>query len=194
MSASLKLPAAMTVAEFLDWCPEDGQRWELVDGAPRAMAPARVGHGAIQAEIAGLLRNHLLEHRVPCTVVAAPGIVPRVRAGMNHRVPELAVTCAPVQPEQVHLAAPVLIVEILSPGNQAETWANVWAYTTIPSVQEILVVHSGEMRAELLRRGPGGDWPEEPATVTEGALALDSLGFRAPLAALYRTAPPRGPA
>ena len=42
--------------------------------------------------------------------------------------------------EESALADPVLLIEILSPSYQAETWANVWAYATIPSVQEILVL------------------------------------------------------
>jgi hypothetical protein len=41
MAASARLPVDMTVAQFLAWCPDDGQRWELVDGAPRAVAPSR---------------------------------------------------------------------------------------------------------------------------------------------------------
>jgi hypothetical protein len=32
------------------------------------------------------------------------------------------------------VADPVRLAEILSPGNEAETWRNVWAYTTIPTV------------------------------------------------------------
>jgi Uma2 family endonuclease len=40
MSVANQLPAAMTVAEFLDWNPQDGDRWELIDGTPQAMAPA----------------------------------------------------------------------------------------------------------------------------------------------------------
>ena len=47
MSPTLKLPTDMTVAEFLAWCPEDAQRWQLVDGEPVAMAPTRNAHGAL---------------------------------------------------------------------------------------------------------------------------------------------------
>lgn len=192
MSAALKPPPSrMTVAEFLEWCPEDGRCWALIDGEPRAMAPAKIGHGALQGEVARLLGNHLLDRGLPCTLVTAPGIIPRIRAGMNVRIPDLAVTCAPIAPTDPHLTDPVLVVEILSPSNQAETWANVWAYTTIPSVREILVLHSVTMRAELLRRDEAGDWPPEPDQVTEGGtLALESIGFATPLPALYRTAPP----
>ncbi len=191
MSAALQPPARMTVAEFLAWCPADGQRWELVDGVPRAMAPAKIGHGAIQGELARLLGNHLLERGLPCTALTAPWVVPRIRAAMNIRVPDLAVTCAPIAPTDPHLTEPVLIVEILSPSNQAETWDNVWTYTTIPSVREILVLHTTALRAEVLRRDAAGDWPPEPLLVTEGGtIALESIGFAAPLGALYRTAPP----
>jgi hypothetical protein len=37
-----KIPVRMTVDEFLKWDSEDGARYELVDGEPRALAPADV--------------------------------------------------------------------------------------------------------------------------------------------------------
>jgi Uma2 family endonuclease len=186
-SASPKLPFHLTREEFLAWCPEDGQRWQLLDGEPVARAPARFGHNALTIELASLLRNRLAERGSPCVVVATPGVVPHVRAGVDVHVPDLGVTCTPVPPDAVFLPAPVLLVEILSPGNERETWANVWAYTTIPSVREILTLHTKEIRAELLRRQPDGNWPANTLQVTEGELVLDSLGFAAPVAALYRT-------
>jgi hypothetical protein len=48
------------------------------------------------------------------------------------------------------------VVGILSPSNKAETWANVWSYVTIPSVWEILVLHTAHIRADLLRREDDG--------------------------------------
>jgi Uma2 family endonuclease len=191
MSATLKLPepppSKMTVKEFLDWSPEDGQRWELVDGTPRAMAPAKRRHGAIQGEVAALLRNHLVERESPCFVVTAGGVVPQVLSANNLRIPDLVVTCTPETENEATVADPVLVVEILSMSNQAETWSNVWTYATMPSVREILVLHTIEIRAQLLRRGADGNWPASPEVVTEGDLALESLGFRAPLRAFYRT-------
>jgi Uma2 family endonuclease len=83
---------------------------------------------------------------------------------------------------------PILLIEILSPSNEAQTRANIWAYTTIPSVREILAVYSTRIEAELLRRGADGNWPEQPVTLTgTDALALDSIGFVTTLATLYRT-------
>ena len=80
-----------------------------------------------------------------------------------------------------------LVIEILSPSNRAETWTNVWSYTTIPSVREILVLHSTSIGADLLRRGPDGTWPERPQAIGQDDLTLDSIGYTGPLAAFYRT-------
>lgn len=44
------------------------------------------------------------------------------------------------------------------------------------------------MQADILRRATDGSWPTAPDVVTEGDVVLDSIGFRAPIAALYRTA------
>jgi Uma2 family endonuclease len=83
---------------------------------------------------------------------------------------------------------PVLLVEILSPSNEAETRANIWAYTTIPSVRELLVVHSTRIEAELLRRNADGSWPEQPEIIgSDGDLSLTRIAFAERLAALYRT-------
>ncbi len=175
----------MTVAEFLDW-PGDGtpDRHQLVDGEIRAMAPASITHGIIQANIARIVGNHLAGTR--CHVVTAPGVIPRVRSSANMRVPDLAVNCLPDQAGQRALPDPILIVEILSPSNEAETRENVWAFASIPSVREILLVRSADIGAELFRREADGSWPEQPGLIGEtGELALDSIGFRAPLGAFY---------
>jgi len=179
----------MTLDEFLSWDPHDrsGRTWQLIDGEPVAMAPGNDTHGSLQAEIARLFGNHLIEQRSACRVVTEPGIVPHVRANRNYRVPDLGVTCAgptrdPMIPE------PVLLIEILSPSNEAETWANIWVYTTIPSVTEILAVHSTRIEAEQLCRQPDGSWPKEAQIIgSDGTLALRSIGYSVPLIALYRT-------
>ncbi len=61
----------------------------------------------------------------------------------------IAITCAPSGPEDRLLHEPLILVEILSPSNRAETWANVWSYVTIPSVQEILVLHTQRISAPV---------------------------------------------
>ena len=119
-------------------------------------------------------------------MVTPLGVVPRVQSDINMRVPDLAVTCSPSLPGDKSLRDPVLIIEILSPSNRAETWMNVWSYTTIPSVREILVLHSDRICADLLRRGADGSWPERPLAVEERDLTLDIIGYVGPIAAFYR--------
>jgi len=179
----------MTLAEFLKWEPDDpaARSWQLIDGEPVAMAPGSRAHGAIQIEVGALLRNHLLERGSPCQVVSEAGVIPRLRADRNYRIPDIGVTCAPPSNDQM-LPDPVLLIEILSPSNEVETWANVWTYASIPSLMEILVVHSTRVAADLLRRDAAGQWPDEPVTLgPDDAITLTSVDFAVPLRAIYRT-------
>ena len=174
----------MTVDEFVAWAG-DG-RWQLVDGEPRAMAPASATHGIIQARLAFLLNRHLDVRGNRCVAVTEPAIVPRVRSRSNMRVPDVAVTCTPVEAGQIALPEPLLIVEILSPTNESDTWENVWTYVSIPSVQEVLVLRSASIAADLLRRRTDGSWPDEPVQLgRDAALSLESVGLSCPLAELY---------
>jgi Putative restriction endonuclease len=113
------IPARMTLTEFLSWDPADpsGQAWQLIDGEPVAMAPGSETHAALQGEIGALLRNHLLDRDGPCRLLSQPGIVPRVRANRNFRIPDLAVTCVPPA-LGLMVADPILLIEILSPSNE----------------------------------------------------------------------------
>ncbi len=184
------LVSRMTVTEFLAWPPDPtGAVWQLIDGEPVAMAPASQIHGAIQSEISRLLGNHLRERGLPCRVIIAPGVTPRVRSDWNVRVPDIAVSCRRDTLRERLLAEPVMVVEILSPSNEAETWGAVWAYTTIPSVQEIFVVRSLQVGAELLRRLPDGTWPANPASITaeRPRLCLDCIDAELDLADFYAT-------
>jgi Uma2 family endonuclease len=189
MSASARrtLPTRMTIDEFLAWSgSEPGPGWELVDGTPRAMAPASATHGIIQSRIASRLTTHLDARGSPCVVVSEPAVVPRVRARNNMRVPDLVVTCTPIEAEQFAVPDPVLVIEILSPSNEAETWDNIWAYASIPSVREILILHSTKIAGELLRRRADASWPEEPTGIgPDDILTLTSVDLACPLADLY---------
>ena len=102
------------------------------------------------------------------------------------RCPALGVTVARDEPGQYIAPHPILLVEIPSADNAGNAWDNVWSYTTIPSVREIVVVHSTRVFAELLRRDADGNWPAEPARDRAGwALRLDSVAFACPLSNVY---------
>ena len=191
MTAVRKLPPRpMTVAEFLDWDPGDGQseRWILRDGVPEMMSPASDRHSVIQARLAYLLIGHLERQGSSCWVGTAPGIVPAQRSDINMLSPDLGVTCEPVGRSH-DMAKPVALFEILSPSNHAETRANVRAFTTIPSLIEIVILHTSRIAAEMFRRHSDGTWSEQPEFLgPDDALRLDSIGYEAPLRDAYRTA------
>ena len=179
--------AGMSVDEFLSWTPHDSRLWQLVDGEPRMMAPPSTTHGLVQAELARIIGNHLLATRSRCRLLVTPGVIPRVHANHNMRIPDLAVSCARQPPERPDLVDPLLIVEVLSPSNEAKTWSNVWAYTTIPSVREIVVLRTDTIAAEILHRAADGSWPAEPDSAEAGAsLVFDSIALQTDLTALYR--------
>ena len=177
----------MTTKEFFVWQGDGSNRkFELVDGVVRAMSPAHPTHGIIQARIALLLGNHLIARKLPCVVVTEPPVVPRINANANVRVPDLGVSCAKTPDAEPALAEPVLLIEILSPSNQSHKWRNVWAYATIPSVAEILIVQSTRVEAKVLRRLADGTWPDAATDIPDGAaLEIASIGLTLPLADLY---------
>lgn len=186
MTALPKLvPSRMTVEEFLDW-PGDGSahKFQLIDGEPAAMAPASVTHGIIQANLVRLLANHLAG--TGCHVVVEPGIIPRIRSEANFRIPDIAVSCERDEHGLRALAEAKLIVEIFSPSNEGETRESVWAYATLPSVLEILLIRSTRIAAELLRRQDDATWPANPEILgADAVLCLDSIEFSCRLAALF---------
>jgi Uma2 family endonuclease len=93
-----------------------------------------------------LLTAHLRAHRPSCRVITKPGVIPQLRSRFNERIPDLGISCGPFTDGRV-LADPVLLVEILLPTNEAKTRVNAWAYATIPTVQEVLILSSTGVRA-----------------------------------------------
>ncbi len=186
-SARRKTPEPMTVADFLAW-PGDGsgRRYQLVDGEVRAISTGTTTRGLIQATLAYLIANQLDASGSPCHALLRPCIAPRVRASLNVRCPALGVTTARDEPGQYIVPDPIVLTEIPCADDAADTWDNVWSYTTIPSVREIVVVHSTRIMAELLRRDADGNWPAEPEEIgPEDSLRLASIAFACPLRDVY---------
>ena len=190
MGAALRVPHRMTVAEFQDWLPpagEEDRRWNLVDGQPVCMAPTTENYGAMQSEVAYLITQQLRNAGSLCRVITAPGVIPRVRSISNERIPDLGVTCSPASGAKP-VTDPVLLIEILSPSNEAQTRANVWAYTTIPSVVEILLLSSTSISGELLRRNSFAQWADNPLMLdADSDVHLVSIGFSTLLPNFYAT-------
>ena len=183
------VPSRMTVDEFLSWDAgdESGRLWELVDGEPVAMAPGSQNHGALQGGNRSPDRQPPARSSPGLSAYRHPGGCPAPQFQSQCPNPHLGVTCSPPSAELV-VPDPVLLVEILSPSNEVATWRNVWAYTTIPTVTEILAGRSTRIEAELLRRLPDGNWPKDPEILRAGdRLTLTSIGLSVVLEVFYET-------
>jgi Uma2 family endonuclease len=188
MNALKKPPRLdLTIPQFLTWADRQPGRWQLRDGEPEMMDPPAERHGSIQAELGALIRNQLRAAGGRCRVVMTPGVVPHLRSDRNMLVPDIGITCLPCSSD-VAMPNPVVLLEILSPSNDAATRANVWAYATIPSVREIILVAGEEIAAEVLRRDAAGAWPQLPEPVgRDGRLVIESIGLDIPLRDAYAT-------
>ena len=173
----------MTLAEFLRW--EDGTdtRYELLGGCPVAMAPPAIAHGILALRL-GARIDAALRSRSPCFGQSEAGIARPDRNDTCY-IADLAVTCIPPDRGQQLLQDPLLIVEILSPGTALyDRQTKVSDYRRIPSVQEILLIDSASIFAEVLRR-EGDRWITEIVRGPQATLSLASIGLTAAMSELY---------
>jgi Uma2 family endonuclease len=173
----------MTLAEFLRW--EDGTdtRYELLGGRPVAMAPPAIAHGILALRL-GARIDAALRSRSPCFGQSEAGIARPDRNDTCY-IADLAVTCNPPERGQQLLQDPLLIVEILSPGTALyDRQTKVSDYRRIPSVQEILLIDSTSIFAEVLRR-EGDRWITEIVRGPQATLSLASIGLTAAMSELY---------
>ena len=180
-------PPRMTVEEFFAW---DGGghvgKLELIDGVVRAMAPASATHAIIQGNLVAAIHNHLRGHGSPCRVAPEAPIRPAIgNRSSNTRAPDVAVTCAPPSASKTFVD-PVLIIEVLSPGNVDETWESIRALAPLPTLTEIVVVESETVGIEIYRKDARGAWSETPEVHTDGAFRLASIGLDLAVAEVYR--------
>jgi Uma2 family endonuclease len=189
---AIPMPKAgfLTVVEFMKLDLDDRYRWELIDGEPVAHAAPKPAHGRIQARLSRFIGTRLDElnaaHGTDCLPVTEAGIPTPLDPDHNFRVADIAVTCEPHDPEDAFTRSPILLVEILSPGEEARQRAKLQMFAALPSVREILFIDSLSIRAELHRRNGDGSWPPHPLVLSDGdILTLETVGLEVPLVSLY---------
>lgn len=179
----------MTVEEFLAW---DGGghvgKLELVEGAVRAMAPASATHGIIQGNIITAINTRLRALRSSCRAGTEAPIIPPLGKRINARAPDVSVTCSPPSDDGTFVD-PVLIVEVMSPSNEADTWESIHALAGLQSLKEVLVVQSTRVEVEVYRRDGKGAWLSKPETAdgsSSTGLRLDSVDLDLAVSEIYR--------
>lgn len=182
MATSEKL---LTAEEF-EALPDDGKRYELIDGELREMAPTVNWHGEVETNLTTLLHTHSRAHglgRVSCGEVLF--IVrrnpDRVRAAdiafiRQERVPPLEAR------QHIMEVIPDLVVEILSKSETIEEVNDRIDDWLGAGVQMLWIVDPYRRMVTIFR--PGHD----PVLVGEhGILEGDPVipGFRCPVAELF---------
>jgi len=173
----------MTLGEFLRW--EDGTdtRYELLAGQPMAIAPPAPPHGFLAARLCARIEG-ALQSRRPCMVQIEAGIARPDRDDTCY-VADLAVTCKSPRSGEQLISDPVLIAEVLSPTTGLhDRHTKVADYRRIASVEEILLIDSTSIFAEVLRR-EGDRWITEIVRGSQATLSLASIGLTATMSELY---------
>lgn len=150
--------------KHLERLPNDGQRYEVLDGALLVTPQARIAHQAIAAALITALDQYCRSHGVGIAV--GPGAVIWKDNELQPDIEVLPIT------HQAALAGtwetvplPILVVEVLSPGSTRHDLHKKRAAYLSLGIPEYWVM-DGETRRVLLFR-PGQDEPKvETSTIT----------------------------
>jgi Uma2 family endonuclease len=175
--AALEEDWPRTVAEFEAWHARQPERWEFSDGLPRLMAPASMTHTIIKTNVFRAL-DRALSERAGTVLIGGPQIL----TDEISAIPDVVVTCAPIDLSTPVVAEPTIIVEVMSPSSEADDTLRKWfSYREIPSLKHYLVLAQDRRLVQIHTRA-GDLWRER--FVSERVLELDDPPLRPDIADL----------
>ncbi|NJM12327.1 MAG: Uma2 family endonuclease [Synechococcaceae cyanobacterium SM1_2_3] len=179
MNETAESPKAIsTVAEFLDWENQQQSRHEWLDGRIVAMTGGTIRHVKLIARLVRGLGNHL--DGTPCLVLASDA---KVQAALNVFYPDVVVSCAEQDDQEVICKEPKLVIEVLSSSTAThDRTKKRLAYQQIESLEEYLLIAQEVQHVTLYRRAEG--W--QPLDIISGTLDIRSVGWTLDLADLYQ--------
>ncbi|CAO4181556.1 Uma2 family endonuclease [Methylorubrum aminovorans] len=181
MAVPARRDTRMRVSEYREWAATrpDDERWELIDGVPMMMSPAKGRHQRIVMNIAKRLDD--LAERRGCG--AYPGLAILSEAMDDYApIPDVVVQCG-APPEDGYTGDPLVVVEVLSPSTLVlDRGRKTEFYQTVPSLAVLLLVHQDEARVEVWRRAP--DWTVQFAG-PGASIDLPELGGALAVAEIY---------
>jgi Uma2 family endonuclease len=173
----------MTADEYIAWAMETGFRGALVDGAPVAMAPERVGHARVKFRAARALEDAVLRAGLRCEVL--PDGMAVVVEGATVYEPDALVRCGdPLPPDAVKVTDPLILIEVLSPSTSSiDTGNKLGDYFRISSVRHYLILRT-EKRS-VIHHARAADGGIATRILHDGLLVLDPPGLTLEIAALF---------
>ncbi|MCO6456474.1 MAG: Uma2 family endonuclease [Pirellulaceae bacterium] len=175
----------LTTAEQLAAMPDDGKRYELVEGVLHMMSPAGGRHGRVAGEVFLQVAQHAKRHRLGHVYAAETGFLIR-RNPDTVRAPDVAYVSlsrlgAFIDHPGYLPVVPELVAEVVSTGDRAsdvESKAQDWLDA---GVHVVLVVDPQTAAVRVYRQNMG------TAVSAEGHLDLDDIlpGFRLDVSELF---------
>ena len=168
-----------TLEAFERWHARQPERWEFIDGHPVMKAPPALRHTRIKGNLFAALHGSLRGRDCSGYVDGA-----EIKSERTSSIPDIVVTCGPVDLRGSTITEPVVIVEVLSPSTEKADRGSKWrAYRLIPSLRHYLIVAQDRMLVELHTRKAPSVFEER--SVEEGELHLDAIGAVLHLDAIY---------
>jgi Uma2 family endonuclease len=172
----------MSAEEFLEWGLHQELRYELVDGAPVAMAGAKQRHDQIVANVHGMLYNLMRGQK--CRYFTADLAV-RIPMG-NIRRPDAGIDCGPSDDDATTAIAPILVLEVLSPSTRDfDMFGKLEEYKTVPTLAHIVIVDPDTPQVFHWSRLPDKPWRHELLEGLDAVIQLPEVEGVINLASLY---------
>lgn len=171
-----------SVEQYLAMEPEEGVRYEWIDGELLAMSGGTPRHAAIIANLIGVLHNEL--RGSGCRATSSDQ---RVHCAMSrsYLYPDLTAVCGDYQlaEDGLSLLNPTLVVEVLSPSTATHDLVRKFDhYRRIPSLHHVLYVQPDDPYVVHFRRD-GRQWVREDHD--HGTITIDPPGVSLAFDAIY---------
>ncbi|HHB12400.1 MAG TPA: Uma2 family endonuclease [Chromatiales bacterium] len=183
MAPQLASDHPISVDEYLAGERDGEVRHEYVGGHVYAMTGASARHALIVTALTLLLGPRARERR--CQLFTNDMKVHIRTAGEDaFYYPDLLLSCDPQDRAEYYRERPCLIVEVLSEATERiDRMEKRYAYTTLASLHEYVLVSQDRPRIEIYRR-TGDDWTHE--IIDQDTFRLDCLDLEIPLEAVYQ--------
>jgi Uma2 family endonuclease len=175
------IPGPTSIADFEGLLEASDQKLELLEGEVVAFAGGSVAHGMLCSRLHKAVANAT---QAPCHAFTSDVAV-RVTDRVTYVFPDVSRTCEQLDANATAIAAPDLVIEVISPESKArDRGEKLDAYQSIPSVMEYMLVDSRRVWVCVFRRMAGGFWTETTYGIGE-TVELRTVGVSIDVAELY---------
>jgi Uma2 family endonuclease len=172
----------LSFAEYVEFEKSSPIRHEYIGGQVFAMTGSSQEHNLIALNISTRLRTHL--RGSSCRAFMSDMKV-RIEAANIGYYPDVMVVCDTQDRDRYFKTSPTLIVEVLSPSTEStDRREKMLNYQKLPSLQEYVLVSQEEIKIEIYRKDPQGNWTLETLG-KDDQLRFESVGLTVTLAEIY---------